>query len=306
MTEKKNVLVIGGSYFAGRIFVILALQNGWQVTVLNRGRYPVGQLGNVTEFVCDRHDGQKLKKLPFKEEYDAVVDFCAYEEGDICGLIECLPCHFKQYIYISTADVCESSNGVRDENSKLQTLKPSDPVGLYTYKKMLLEKELADIAKKRDIPYTILRPVIIYGPFNYAPRESWYIRHIVRGEAIPHPTDAKGKFQMVYVKDVARAVMLCMEKPEAAGEVYNLSAPEIMTYDSYVELLRGVSDRPVETYPVTVEEVQKRGIPLPFPLLEQENELFRGEKIVRELGFSYGDQKESMRLTFQAFCRVYQ
>ena len=306
MIEKKNVLVIGGSYFAGRIFVILALQNGWQVTVINRGRYSLGQLGDVTEFVCDRHDSQKLKDLPLQEEYDAVVDFCAYEEGDILQLSECLPCHFKQYIYISTADVCESSASVRNEESKLQILKPSDPVGVYTYKKMLLEKELMDAAKKRDYIYMILRPVFIYGPFNYAPRESWYIRHIVKGEAIPHPSDAKGKFQMVYVKDVARAIMLCVEKQEAAPKVYNLSAPEIMTYDFYVELLRSVSGREFEIYPVTVDEVLKQGIPLPFPLLERENALFQGEKIVRELGFTYGDQKESMRLTFQAFSRVYQ
>ncbi len=304
--DRKNVLVIGGSYFTGRIFVMLALQSGWQITVINRGRFSLGSLGDVTEFVCDRHDYQKLQALPLADAYDAVVDFCAYEEGDIADLSEYLPCDFGRYIYISTADVCESSVSVRYEDSKLQSQRPTDPVGLYTYKKMMLEKELKVAAGERGFQYTILRPAIIYGPFNYAPRESWYIQRIVKGEKIPHPVDAKGKFQMVYVRDVAKAIMLCVEKSQAEGKIYLLSAPEIMTYDSFVNLLRCVSGRAFETFPVTVEEVLKEGIPLPFPLMEEENALFCGEKIVRELGFEYGVQKDSMRLTFQAFCRVFQ
>lgn len=301
MADKKKILIIGGTYFVGRVFVIWALQNGCELTLINRGKYSMKSIGTVTEFTCDRHDIQKLQSLPLEKEYDAVVDFCAYEEQDIEQLMQHLPCDFKQYIYISTADVCESSADVRDENSDLHRHRPSDPVGLYTYKKMLLEKELAEAAAEKNCKYTILRPVFIYGPYNYAPRESWYIRHIVKGEAIPHPTDACGKFQMVYVKDIARAILLCVEKEEAAGKIYILSAPEVMTYDTFLELLRTVSGREILTVPVTVKEILEKRMPLPFPLTEQENALFNGERIVRELGFAYGDQRESMRLTYNAF-----
>lgn len=75
---------------------------------------------------------------------------------------------------------------------------------------MLLEKELKKGACRKGCSYTILRPVFIYDPYNYAPRESWYIQRIVKGQVIPHPSDANGKFQMVYVKDVARALIECI------------------------------------------------------------------------------------------------
>lgn len=302
----KNVLVIGGSYFVGRIFSMVALQEGWHLTLINRGTYSLKELGDVTEFSCDRYDYNKLKSLPLKEKYDAVVDFCAYDPGDIENMIKTLPCQFNKYIYISTVDVCESSSDIRDENSPLQWREPTDEVSLYTYNKMLLEKEIAKAAESYDFKYTILRPAMIYGPYNYAPRESWYIEQIIRGDALPHPVDADGQFQMVYAKDVARGIMLCIEKEEADNKTYVLSAPEVFNYDRYVDLLREVSGRKIETLPVTVEEVLRMNIPLPFPLTSEENALFNGEKIVKELGFEYGDLKTSMQMTYNAFKTVFE
>ena len=52
----KEVLVIGGSYFVGRIFSMVALQEGWRLTLINRGTYSLSELGDVTEFSCDRYD----------------------------------------------------------------------------------------------------------------------------------------------------------------------------------------------------------------------------------------------------------
>lgn len=301
----EHILVIGGSYFAGRIFTMAALQAGCRLTLINRGKYSLKELGNVTEYICDRHDDKLLKSLPLQERYDAVVDFCAYRPGDIEKIFECLPCSFQKYIYISTADVCEGSAGVRDECSKLQGQMPSDPAGRYTYHKMLLELELQNAAQRYGCPYTILRPVFIYGPYNYAPRESWYIRQIIMGTPVPVPVNATGRFQMVYVKDVARGILLCIKDHRADNGIYILSAPEIMDYQSYMKLLEEAGGRRFETVPVTVEEGVRRKLPLPFPLWEQENELFCGEKIVSALGFQYGDQKKYMKLTFDAFSKVF-
>ena len=55
----------------------------------------------------------------------------------------------------------------------------ADQVQSYTYNKMLLEKELFVSARQHDAEYVVLRPTFIYGPFNYAPRESYYIKKII-------------------------------------------------------------------------------------------------------------------------------
>lgn len=302
----KNLLIIGGTYFTGRIFAILAARAGHRLTFLNRGKYSMKNLGDIREYACDRHDIPGLRKLRMDEEYDAVIDFCAYEPGDIRILSENLSCVWKQYIYLSTADVYAREPGIKTEDSKLMQKEPEDRAELYAYKKMLLEQELAADSFGKGYAYTILRPAFIFGPYNYAPRESWYIRRIVRGEPLYEPSDARGQFQMVYVKDVGEAICLCIGSRSAENQRYNLSAPDILDYSKYMELLEGVSDKKFQTVNITVNEVFRQRIPLPFPLTEEESELFDGSKIVRDLGFAYSDLKESMKLTFHAFRGVYE
>ncbi|MCI8991590.1 MAG: NAD-dependent epimerase/dehydratase family protein [Eubacterium sp.] len=305
----KKLLLIGGTYFVGRVFSIMMSRAGHSLTFLNRGKYSMKPLGTVKEIVCDRRDADKLKKISSGENsdtvYDAVIDFCAYEPGDIALLYENLSFKWKQYIYFSTADVYARTMVSKTEEAPLKTKKPEDEVELYAYKKMCLEEELKKQSEKRGNSYTILRPAFIYGPYNYAPRESWFIRQIIQEGTAYRPVDADGAFQMVYVKDVANAVSLCMDSSEAQNTVYNLSAPEIMTYDRYLGLLRTVSDRAFQTMDIRVEEALEQRIPLPFPLWKEESELFDGSKIVRELGLEYSRPEEAMRLTFDAFKGVY-
>lgn len=302
----KKVLVLGGSYFAGRVFVMVASQKGYHLTVVNRGRFSVKSYDHVTEYVCDRHDLQTLSKLPLEDEYDAVVDFCAYEPGDIENMWKHLPCTFRRYIYISTADVYEPTAEIRNEESRLIRKEGAGQIDSYTYNKMLLESELYACAKQYGREYVVLRPAFIYGPFNYAPRESYYIKKIVEGVPLPVPGDSTGKFQMVFVKDVARAIVLCVEEEKAANQGYILSAPEILDYDTFIQLLRTVSDLPFTVETLPLEEIIEKSIPLPFPLTEAENELFAGEKITKELPFAYSGLQENMKFTYQNFKSVYQ
>lgn len=301
----KNILVIGGSYFVGRVFTMVALKEACRLTLINRGNYSMKDFGEVREIKCERHDYDAISQLSLDKTYDAVVDFCAYERNDISGLVKSLPCAFRQYIYVSTAEVSAQTQEVRDETSALEVKEPENQVDRYTYQKMLLEQELMDCASAHGFGYTILRPVFIYGPYDYAPRESWYVRNIVEGRPVYHPTDADAKFQMVYVKDVARAILLVTGNPKSENQVYILSEPEVMTYDSHLELLRSVSDIPFQIQPVLVQTVLEQNIPLPFPLRAEDNKLFSGEKIVRELGFQYSDPKQCMQLTYNAFKDVF-
>ncbi|MBR5765955.1 MAG: hypothetical protein IKX95_04160, partial [Lachnospiraceae bacterium] len=106
-----KILVIGGSYFLGRWFVQHAYKEH-EVTVLNRGSIPIG-LSGVTEIKADRHNGDELCKLEIDGiGYDAVVDFCAYDEGDISGILSCLKgAPPEKYIFISTVDVYKKGTG---------------------------------------------------------------------------------------------------------------------------------------------------------------------------------------------------
>ena len=296
----KKVLVIGGTYFAGRVFAMVAAREAdFSLTLLNRGRYSMSHLPNVREFRCDRHDAQALRALP-AEEYDAIVDFCAYSAEDVRTLLTALPGKYGRYILLSTADVYErAGEGVRSESTPILTEQEAGPVGDYIFGKVQAEKAAKEFCAEKSIPLTVLRPAFIYGPYNYAPRESYFIRKILSGESLPIPSDAKGQFQFVYVKDVAAAIIACVNSTEAA-EAYTLAAPEVMTYESFIELLRTVSDRPFSVTPIAVMDVITLNMPLPFPLFPEENELFDGSRISRELGLCYTPLAGGMEKAFRA------
>ena len=135
-------------------------------------------LGNITEYKCDRRDLESLAAVPYGE-YDAVVDFCAYEPGDCAGLLKSLNMKAAQYILLSTADVYDRSiRTPKDETTPLQDHMGNCMAADYMWKKRNLETEAAEACRELGIGLTILRPAFIYGPYNYAPRESFYVERM--------------------------------------------------------------------------------------------------------------------------------
>lgn len=293
-----KILVIGGSYFFGRVFVMLAAKEQ-DITVVNRGTYSVAELG-AKQIRGDRKDAALWKSI--EGDYDCVVDFCAYEKGDIARVLENMPGRIRQYIFISTVDVYERGiNGLKGEETPLETRPLPGEAGAYIAGKVALEREVREQCGKRGISCTVLRPAILYGPLNYAPRESVYIRLLARNRVLPRITDAAGSFQFVYVKDAAQAVLSCLLNPRAYGQAYNLCGEEVLTYDAFFRELGKASDVEAREIPLTAREAESQGLPLPFPLTEAETELYSNEKSKEELGLRYMDIGEGMARTYRAF-----
>lgn len=298
-----KILVIGGSYFFGRVFVMQTAKEH-HVTVVNRGTYSMEALG-VRQRKGDRHD--PLFWQDIKEDYDAAVDFCAYEKGDIKLFFEHFGGHIKQYIFISTVDVYERVQGeLKDENTPFETGNLPGEAGAYIAGKVALEQELAAVCQSKGVQYTVLRPAILYGPFNYAPRESVFIQLMVQQGLLPHITDASGQFQLVYVKDAAEAVKRCLLNETAYGQAYNLCQDGMTDYDILFQQLLQAADAEVTEVPLTCSQAGQRGIPLPFPVTAAETLCYSNAKSKEELGLTYMDLTEGMARTYRAFKSVYE
>jgi uncharacterized protein YbjT (DUF2867 family) len=74
---------------------------------------------------------------------------------------------------------------------------------------------------------TILRPSIVFGP-----EDQFFNRFAALATLSPFMPVIAGatRFQPVYVGDVADAVMSVLARPEAAGALYELGGPRIMTF----------------------------------------------------------------------------
>lgn len=302
-----NLLVIGGSYFYGRVFVMEAAKEN-TITVLNRGTYSMKEFG-VKEITGDRHDAEILAQCT--ERYDAVIDFCAYEAGDAESAVKNITGQIGQYVLISTVDAYErGSDEVRTEECALEHRIFPGEAGAYIAGKVALEEELARICGERSIPWTVLRPAILYGPYNYAPRESVYIQMMLQNRALPRFVDADGRFQFVYVKDAAQAVMRTLGNEKAYGQVYNLCQDGSVDYDLFFQTLKEAAEPEVreslQEVPITVDSAVAQQIPVPFPAKAEETQLCSNEKSKRELGLQYTEFAEGMSRTYRAFRHVYQ
>ncbi len=211
---------------------------------------------------------------------------------------------FRQYLFVSTVDVYRRQTGtVKNEGTPFEERSIPGEAGRYICGKVALEKELVHCSEKWGIPWTVVRPGMIYGPYNYAPRENWYVKQIISGKSVFYPVDAKGRFQFVYVKDVARMMLALCGKEKAFCEAFNICNAQPVDYALFFEVLeaaelfgtdirRGrISDNPSEYYP--------------FPLTEEETELYDGTKIQKLTGLSYADFFEQMKKTMHYFYEIF-
>ena len=304
---KQNILIIGGSYFIGRVFVeeLLKLQK-FSIYVLNRGKMPLRKKG-VCEIRCDRHKKEQLKQRVPPLNWHAVVDFCAYKPADISDLMSALPdgC-VKQYIYISTASVYEKSDDfpIKEDHPKLSG--PQSIVGEageYAYLKWLTEMELQNQADRKGIHFTSLRPAFIYGKYNYAPRESYFFNLIKKKETIILPDKNMALFSLVSVWDTAEIILGCIGNKDTFSQAFNVSAEELVSYSRLLDLIQTVTGESADVRRVSIKEIIDQRIPLPFPL--EEHLIYCGDKIKKVLDFRYMKLLKGIKMTYPYFLRAH-
>ena len=302
----KNVLMIGGSVFTGRVFSILASKSGeFNLHVVNRGNFPM-ELPRVTQYKCNRQSPRMIARLVPDIRYDALIDFCGYTPGQIRPMIEALGNRIGQYIFFSTARIYAEKRGYLDEFAPLA----DDDISLvdelvsgHIGNKIQLEQELVECAEKSGIKYTIFRPTFIYGPYNHAPRESYFIGLIARNEPVPIPIDATARFSLAYVFDVAHALKVSIGDERAYNKYFNLAGDESITYQQLISVFELCYGQPFETREVTVAQVYEENIPLPFPLTD--DRLIDGKKFSNAFNFRYTPFSEGMKETFRTFLSRY-
>lgn len=298
----KNVLVIGGSYFAGRVFVEELLASGaYAPYVMNRGSRPLDMEG-VTEIVCERHDTGAMARAVPPREWHAVVDFCAYAPGDIATVLQHLPGTIRRYVYISTTSVHRNSLRLpMREDAPALTGPAPGPEGDYAYRKWLLEGELREACEKKRIAHVSLRPAFVYGKYNYAPRESYFFDLIARNEPIVLPTAPQALFSMVSVWDLAKICIACLANDEVIDDAHAVCAEDLVSYDRLIEVLAAITARKLDVRHQALRLINAARLPLPFPL--EEHLVYSGARLQGILNHRYLSLEEGMARTYEWYLR---
>ncbi len=295
------LLIIGGSYFAGKTLVTHLAENpDYELYVVNRGNRPL-HLPGVTELVANRTDPEALRQVLPALSWAAVIDFCGYTAEEITGLLDVLPPgNHARYIFISTVSVFAPTRMLPLTESSPPLTAPVPELGPaadYGYQKHLTEQALLRAGPEKGWSWTILRPAIIYGPENYAPREGYFFNLIINEETIVIPDTELALFQFVSARDMAAVIQTCLENETTRDSDYNLAAPELISYPRYIEVLEEITGEKLPVMTMKISAINDRRLPLPFPL--DSHIIVSSEKLIRDTGFCYTSFTEGMRHTWQ-------
>ena len=103
-------------------------------------------------------------------------------------------------------------------------------------------KAAGELAVRQEFPgATILRPSLVFGP-----EDAFFNRFAALARLSPVMPVIAGatRFQPVYVGDVADAVLAALERPDAAGAIFELGGPQVVTFRTLLAAILKMTGRP--------------------------------------------------------------
>lgn len=253
----KKVLVTGATGFLGKYVVEELVEHGYQVRAFGRNR-TIGQSlvnASVTFIQGDLTNQEDLTKAC--QEMDMVVHAGAlstvwgpwedFYQTNVLGtkyvLEACRKANIERLVYVSSPSIYAAP---RDQLDIKESDAPQENrLNNYIRSKLASEKLFKDYP---DVSSVILRPRGLFGigDTSILPR----VLNLSQKIGIPLIGDGRQLMDMTCVENVALAIRLALETPQAAGEVYNITNGEPRAFRNLIEeTLRGLG------YPIRYRKI---------------------------------------------------
>jgi nucleoside-diphosphate-sugar epimerase len=190
-----KVLVIGGNRFFGRHLVELLLEDGADVTLLNRGNLN-DQFGDqVQRLKADRQNPSALKEAIHGNHWDLIYDQACYTADEAKTACELFEGRTKRYIVTSSESVYD--NGVQLKESAFDPEhydfnEVADRNKNYQEAKRQVE---VVFTKEADFEVAIVRPSLVVGLDDYTDRLKWHVQRVAQSLPIYFPNiEARSDF----------------------------------------------------------------------------------------------------------------
>ncbi|WP_291576325.1 SDR family oxidoreductase [Clostridium sp. UBA4548] len=246
-----KVLVMGGTEFVSSSLAKHLIDKGYTVDIFTRGIKEIKYEGIRKHLKGDRKLIEDLERNLLGESYDYVFDISAYVKEDVKKLVKVLKRdNLKRYVFCSSGAVYVPSEEMITEDF---TRGENFNWGSYGYDKKEAEDYLFEVCKKEKFPITIFRPTYIYGEENNLYRETYFFDRISEGLDIPIPSGDK-RTQFIHISDLVQVFESAVKAEKSIGQAYNVTHPEIVTWNYLVKTAMGIVNRKVNTIEVDEEK----------------------------------------------------
>jgi NADH dehydrogenase len=262
-----RVLVLGGSGFVGRQVCEQLARLGWHITVPTRravNAARVQSLPGLTVIEANVHQEADLARLI--PSHDAVVNLVAVLHGS--------EERFESVHVDLPGKIASAMKKAGVQRLVHISALGADPQGPSMYQRSKARGET--VLHNAGLQLTILRPSVIFGA------EDKFLNLFADLQAVAPfmPLAGSGtRFAPVWVGDVARAVVVCLQKLDTVGQTYELCGPDVMTLGELVQRAgqwAGVNEgrgRPVIGLPMWMGWLQAAAMELApgEPLMSRDN-----------------------------------
>ena len=149
--------------------------------------------------------------------------------------------NLKKFVFISS----QAAMGASPVGIIRKVTDVPEPISDYGLSKIEAEKAVREVLYGK-VPYTIFRPASVYGPRD---KDIFIFFNLVHKHLRPITTK-KRLLQLVYVKDVAMSVLLCLENRKSDNNTYYLANSSTYTWAEIGKIISysvGVKSLPLLT-----------------------------------------------------------
>ena len=251
-----KALLIGGTRNLGPQIVDALLEEGYDLSVLNRGQTPGVLPKQVERLRADRSRSDQFADALGEREFDLVVDTTLYNGADASTTVALLRDRVERYIFLSTGQVylvMEFADRPFVEDAYDGPLMARPPAErsadvknwLYGVEKRDAEDVLFEARDKYGFPFTTLRLPMINSERDHYDRIYGYLLRFYDGGPILLPEDNLA-LRHVYAADVVQSILRAARSAPAAG-AYNISQEETLSIDDFLQLLSELAGSPLRT-----------------------------------------------------------
>lgn len=229
-----KVLFIGGTGIISSACAQLAVDQGHDLTILNRGVTDRPMPRGVTHLSADIHDQTAAAEALGNNTYDVVVDWVVYAPQHIELDIALFAGRTAQYIFISSASAYQ-----RPAPAPITEDMPlANPFWEYSRQKIACEQALMRAHQASGFPGTIVRPTHTYDQRQIPFHERWtLIDRLRRGAPIVVHGDGTSLWTLTHHRDFAVGFNGLFGRPEAIGQAYHITSDEWLTWDEIANTL---------------------------------------------------------------------
>jgi nucleoside-diphosphate-sugar epimerase len=205
---------------------------------------------NVPLHVLDARDYQVLSRCLSDIQPDTIVQLAAIAHANrankdpystfdhsfrtLENALDCARGQDRHFIYFSSSMVYGNFDG-----ESVTEDRHCEPMGIYGALKYGGEKLVIAYNQVFDLPYTIVRPSALYGERCVSRRVGQaFIENALRGIDLTVNGDGTDALDFTYIGDLVQGIRLCIERPEARNQTFNLTYGGARSLNHMADIVR--------------------------------------------------------------------